>query len=78
MPNIIKVKQRKEVRIKRDGKGAVIRITNAAADILENFLNEGGEELIQNMSVCQLASNFIEYAGKDTIIEFEKEGEVTE
>ena len=78
MPNVIKVKAKQEVRIKRDGKGAVIRITNAAADILENFLNEGGEELIKNMSVCQLASNFIEYAAKDTIIEFEREGEVTE
>ena len=78
MPNIIRVKAKQEVRIKRGGKGAVIRITNAAADILENFLNEGGEDLIKNMSVCQLASNFIEYAAKDTIIEFEKEGEVTE
>ena len=78
MPNIIRVKAKQEVRIKRDGKGAVIRITNAAADILEDFLNEGGEDLIKNMSVCQLASNFIEYAAKDTIIEFEKEGEVTE
>ena len=78
MPNTIKVKKKKETRIKRDGKGAIIRITNAAADVLEDLLNDGGEELGRNMSVCQLASNLIEYAGKDTTIEFEKEGEETE
>lgn len=74
MPNIIKVNKKTDVHIKRDGKGAVIRITNAAADVLEGFLNQDGVD----MSVCQLASNFIEYAAKDTIIEFGKEGEVTE
>lgn len=69
MPNIINI-NRKQTLIKRDGKGAVIRITNEAADALEGFLN--GDKPI-DMSVCQLASNFIEYAAKDTIIRFNDE-----
>ena len=60
MSNIIIVKK---------SSGAVIRITNAAADILESMLNEVPAG---NISICKLASNLIEYAAKDTVIKVEE------
>ena len=70
MSNIIVIKKQPRL-IRRDSRGAVIRITNEAADILEGFL----EKTYGSISVCQLASNLIEYAAKDTVIKLEEEME---
>ena len=69
MSNIIIVKKSSGAVIKRDKKGAVIRITNAAADVLESMLSEVPTG---NISICKLASNLIEYAAKDTVIKVEE------
>lgn len=67
---IIEKKQPKKQHIKRDGRGGIIRITNEAADYIESFLNR--PELI-DMSVCELASNFIKFAAENTIIKVDEE-----
>ena len=69
MSNLIVIKKKPVRPIKRDGRGAVIRITNEAADVLESLL----EKTESQIPVCHLASNLIEYAAKDTIIRFEEE-----
>lgn len=70
MSNVIVIKKKPIRPIRRDGRGAVIRITNDAADILESLL----ERTESQIPVSHLASNLIEYAAKDTIIRFEEEG----
>ena len=65
MPNIIKVKRKKEIKINRSAKGdGVIKVDSEAADVLEKILSESGVEL----SVKELASSMIKYAANDTII----------
>ena len=70
MPNIIKVKKKKEIKINRGAKGdGVIKIDSGAADVLEKLLSESDGEL----SVKELASSMIKYAANDTIISVEDE-----
>lgn len=70
MPDIIKVKRRKEIRIKRNTYGeGVIKIDSDAADVLEKMLSE----FCGDLSVKSLASSMIKYAANDTIISMEDE-----
>lgn len=71
MSNVIVVKQKRRTLIRRDSKGAVIRINKDAADALERLLWESES----NLTVIELASSLIEYAAKDTIIKVETEEE---
>lgn len=71
MPNIIKVKRRKEIKINRGAKGnGVIKIDCEAADLLEKMLSE--TDVV--FSVKDLASSMIKYAANDTIISVDEEG----
>lgn len=70
MPNVIKVRKKKEIKINRGAKGdGVIKIDSEAADVLEKLLSESDGEL----SVKELASSMIKYAANDTIISVEDE-----
>jgi hypothetical protein len=69
MSNVILVKKSDFRHIKRDRKGAVIRINSQAADVLEGLLDQAGGRI----SIMELASSLIEYAAKDTIIKWEDE-----
>lgn len=72
MANIITVKAKKRSQIKRGSRGeGIIRINAEAADVLEKLLTkaDGG------LTVKDLASELIQYAANDTIIEVEEEGE---
>lgn len=70
MSNVIVIKKSQGTVINRDKQGAVIRITNEAADVLESILNKVHTG---DISICKLASNLIEYAAKDTVIKVEDE-----
>lgn len=64
--NVIQVARQKDVKISRGhGGAAVTRIDSEAADILEKFANETG------LSIQKIASNFIKFAGENTIIRIE-------
>lgn len=69
MSHMIVVKRPRPRTIKRDGKGAVIRISNEAADVLDGLLEKAGGCI----TVLDLASSLIEYAAKDTIIKIEED-----
>ena len=64
--NMIRVAKCKDVKICRGhGGAAIVRIDSDSADILEKFANETG------LSIQKIASNFIKFAGENTIIRFE-------
>ena len=67
MSNIITVKRAAVKRIKRDSRGAVIRISHHAADVLEALLDQADGRL----TIMELAFNLIDYAANDTIIKWE-------
>lgn len=69
MSNIITVKRASAYKIKRNNRGAIIRIDNRAADVLEGLLDQAYGRL----TVKELASALIEYAANDTIIKLEDE-----
>ena len=68
MSNIITVRRATVKRIKRDSRGAVIRISHHAADVLEALLDQADGRL----TIMELASNLIDYAASDTIIKWEE------
>lgn len=69
--NILYVKPKVKINRSRNN-GAIIRIDSEAADILEQYINK------VEISVSQLASNFIKYAADNTIIKDSKEEEGNE
>lgn len=69
MSNVITVKRATAYKIRRNNRGAIIRIDNRAADVLESLLDQAYGQL----TVKELASALIEYAANDTIIKWEDE-----
>lgn len=66
--NIIRI-CRPKISINRCRGGAIIRIDGEAANIIESFATQSG------LSFTKLASNFIRFAAKHTVIQEEYDGD---
>ena len=69
MEIVLKTKRRKPIISRRENGDGVIKIDAEACDILEGFL----EKLGSDITVRQLASEFIKAAANDAIVKVEEE-----
>lgn len=69
MEIVLKTKKREPIISRRKNGDGVIKIDSEACDILEGFL----EKLGSDISIRQLASEFIKAAANDVIVKIEEE-----